>query len=941
MSSKAEFYKLEKELGSGGFASSWLARDTRLSGDAARCVLKKLHIDKLEHWKNLELFERECKTLKHLNHRGIPRFLDAWISEDPPEAVLVQHYIPGQSLQQWLADGRRFTEVEAIELALQLCDILTYLHSFSPPVIHRDIKPSNLILDPSNQLYLIDFGAVNLTLGASQNSMSYTGTLGYMAIEQFEGQAQPASDLYALGATWLALLTGKAPSEIPKKNLKPDFRVHTRLSKGFSQILDRLLEPDIARRYQEATELAADLRRLKRQPKSTEKTSNQESHWRQTLRLFSLLQIPKPWRVGFALLGLLILGLGLFKLLSPTTTKPVPTETVHQPQAQSLQWQKTVAPWQRLDPAPQIISLSEAPDGMVWGISSNSLYAFKNNQAQIWAAQDLTGQYASLQWLNAELDDAVWFASYDSQLYRWNKHDATQKPQAIALPCAGKLSALGSWQNKLLLGCGKELFVWKNSKHQFDWLGSFSDPVSFIRVDSEQKLLVAARHRLYTYESHTWKQLWQGKNTYDDQIRQITSTPERIYLGLEKSALELDPKRQTSALLLNNAKITGLSVPSRKKIWLATSDTYSEGLYLLESGSKELFHLGWREGLPSDRFQVMLLDQQGQIWLSADYSGQGELIRAPLEAVTKAVKQPALPHLTARRFDNACQAWAGIQPLNTTHLAAEQIQGKTHVFWHQELVCPYGEGYYRSDRSALVQNFRELISWQKGQFQRQALPANVFTSHSLLWDQTGAIWLARSWPNDLLFKPKVGPWRTQSKENGLTAEKPALLYQTRKGQILAASRVKGQLPLQIYDARNQHWQASGLIGADDYIEAQQILELKSGELALASDKGLYIVSANLKESRRVEGLPYHDIQAVAEDSDGTIWVVYKPYGSGRGISRWRRDGKLVHLDSRQGLLPDRFQDMTMDHHNNLWLMGAARKVDVYSREALQKALSAQ
>ena len=261
---KKEYYQIEKELGQGGFATSWLARDTR---NQQLCVLKKINLAQMDTWKSLELFERECKTLKHLKHPGIPHFIDAWShegnNEQAPEAVLVQEYIPGKNLEQWLEDGRRFSEAEALELALQMCEILSYLHGFSPPVIHRDIKPGNVILDDKQRLFLIDFGAVKQTLSSQSQSVTLIGTFGYMPLEQMEGRSLPASDLYSLGATLVFLLSGRTPAELERKNLKLDFRPHTLLSNKFNQILDTLLEPDLSKRYSNVAELQADLLKLK------------------------------------------------------------------------------------------------------------------------------------------------------------------------------------------------------------------------------------------------------------------------------------------------------------------------------------------------------------------------------------------------------------------------------------------------------------------------------------------------------------------------------------------------------------------------------------------------------------------------------------------------------------------------------------------------------
>jgi serine/threonine protein kinase len=272
-----EYYQIEKELGQGGFATSWLARDTR---SKQLCVLKKSIWRKWTPGKVWSCLNANVKHSNTSNIRGIPRFIAAWShegnEEQAPEAVLVQEYIPGKNLQQWLEDGRRFTETEALELALQMCEILSYLHGFSPPVIHRDIKPGNVILDDKQRLFLIDFGAVKQTLTNQSQSVTMIGTFGYMPLEQMEGKSLPASDLYSLGATLGLSFKRGAPRQSWSEKTSNWISSHTQLSNKFNQILDTLLEPDLNKRYANVAELQADLLKLK-QKKHTAQHSKTDS----------------------------------------------------------------------------------------------------------------------------------------------------------------------------------------------------------------------------------------------------------------------------------------------------------------------------------------------------------------------------------------------------------------------------------------------------------------------------------------------------------------------------------------------------------------------------------------------------------------------------------------------------------------------------------------
>jgi eukaryotic-like serine/threonine-protein kinase len=206
-------------------------------------------------WKLLELFEREGKILAQLNHPAIPRYLDYFQvdSNDDKLFCLVQELAPGQSLATWIEQGWQPTEVDVKAIALQVLEILIYLQTLTPPIIHRDIKPENIIRQANGQLYLVDFGGVQDTYRhtITRNS-TVVGTFGYMAPEQFRGQAVLATDLYGLGATLLFLLTRKSPADLPQHQLKIRFRSHIQLSKAFANWLEKLIEPAIDDRFPSA-----------------------------------------------------------------------------------------------------------------------------------------------------------------------------------------------------------------------------------------------------------------------------------------------------------------------------------------------------------------------------------------------------------------------------------------------------------------------------------------------------------------------------------------------------------------------------------------------------------------------------------------------------------------------------------------------------------------
>ena len=218
-------------------------------------VVKLLSFSSDFNWEDLKLFQREVETLKSLSHPAIPQYLDSFEIDTPSRKgfALVQTYIEAKSLQEYLSDGRTFSESEVKQLATALLDILGYLHQRQPPVIHRDIKPSNILLknrsgNSVGEVYLVDFGAVQTLATQQGKTVTVVGTYGYMPPEQFGGRAVPASDLYSLGATLIALITKQHPADLPQKDLQIEFEQFTQLSPGFTSWLKWMTHPSLERR---------------------------------------------------------------------------------------------------------------------------------------------------------------------------------------------------------------------------------------------------------------------------------------------------------------------------------------------------------------------------------------------------------------------------------------------------------------------------------------------------------------------------------------------------------------------------------------------------------------------------------------------------------------------------------------------------------------------
>ena len=244
-------YKIIDVLGEGGVGITYLATDQKME----QVAIKVLSLQQLNDWKQVELFEREAKILSQLHHPAIPEYLNYFQIETPQNVCfyIVQKLAKGTSLAALIAQGWQPSESEVKDIAIQLLEILNYLHSLTPPVIHRDIKPQNIIREDNGKIYLVDFGAVQDTYhNTVTGGSTVVGTYGYMAPEQFRGQAVPSTDLYGLATTLLFLLARKCPTELPQRHLKIDFHSHVNISSNFANWLEYMLEPSIKDRCGDA-----------------------------------------------------------------------------------------------------------------------------------------------------------------------------------------------------------------------------------------------------------------------------------------------------------------------------------------------------------------------------------------------------------------------------------------------------------------------------------------------------------------------------------------------------------------------------------------------------------------------------------------------------------------------------------------------------------------
>lgn len=263
-------YTIVENVGTGGMGAVYLAVDTAFLPHvwSRRVAIKEMSQAKLDAREldaAIDRFQREASLLHSLQHHNLPHVYN-WFQEQG-RSYLVMDFIEGESLLQMLnkANGYRFPVERVLHYALQLCDVLEYLHRHQPPIIFRDLKLSNVMVDANAKVFLIDFGIVRFFKGGQQKGdTEIIGTEGYAPPEQYSNSQQetdPRSDLYSLGATLHCCLTGRDPRMQPFM-FPPIHQLNPLVPPELDQLIQRLVAIDRDKRPSSAAEVKQILTRI-------------------------------------------------------------------------------------------------------------------------------------------------------------------------------------------------------------------------------------------------------------------------------------------------------------------------------------------------------------------------------------------------------------------------------------------------------------------------------------------------------------------------------------------------------------------------------------------------------------------------------------------------------------------------------------------------------
>ncbi len=268
-------YLIVSVAGRGGMSAVYRGVDTKKGNrNVAIKEMSQGHLTETEREEAIGRFRQEYQFLSKLQHPNLPLIYDTFNEGD--RFYFVMDFIEGKTLLDLLraSGGRPLPIGQVVDYAMQLCDVLSFLHMQTPPVIFRDLKPTNVMIRGDGRLFLIDFGIARFFKEGKLQHTVLLGSPGYAPPEQHgTGQTSPRSDIYALGATMHCCLTGRDPFNAPDRFIFPPIRQYNPLvPAGLDQLVQSMLALNERQRPASAQEVRQALLNIKQQ--AAEHTSN-------------------------------------------------------------------------------------------------------------------------------------------------------------------------------------------------------------------------------------------------------------------------------------------------------------------------------------------------------------------------------------------------------------------------------------------------------------------------------------------------------------------------------------------------------------------------------------------------------------------------------------------------------------------------------------------
>ena len=288
-------YRILRVVGKGGMSVVYQAVNEKANKIWAIKEVRKDGVQNYEVVKQNLIVETEL--LKRFNHPNLPSIID--VIDGDGTFLIVMDYIEGNSLSKALETSGAQSQEDVVEWSKELCDVLGYLHSRTPPIIYRDMKPANVMLKPDGKISLIDFGTAREFKSSSVEDTTCLGTQGYAAPEQYggHGQTDARTDIYCLGATMYHLVTGHNPSVYPYE-MRPIRQWNPALSSGLEKIILKCTQRNPDDRYQSCAELLYAIDHYRDLDIETERKQNVK--WKLFITSLILTLVMTLGAVGFS-----------------------------------------------------------------------------------------------------------------------------------------------------------------------------------------------------------------------------------------------------------------------------------------------------------------------------------------------------------------------------------------------------------------------------------------------------------------------------------------------------------------------------------------------------------------------------------------------------------------------------------------------------------------